>query len=230
MRQPLHKKIMLTLLLAVAAMLLLYFLVGRGLWAAYTGLTGEIAELQLLIAAAMPVADSLEREREALRLARMELAEYDHYFNNRLDEGLYLNEVGNEAIKHGVIVNEIQLGTVRVLTTHLERPVHITVTGDYRDVLGYLQRLTEIARHTEITEMAVRDAYVPPVRSSSRAETVEDQHNIQAPAKGMVVAKVLLVVSTGLEAESKQSPSGLEQMTMGRPNSFIQSVPARPFP
>lgn len=228
-RQPINSRIMLTLLLVVAAIILLYILVGRNLWVAYTGLTGKIVEQQQLVDAVMPLAGSLDRERKALGLARMELAEYDYYFNSQLDEGVYLTKVGNEAIIHGVIVNELQIGTVRVLATHFERPVHITVAGDYRDVLGYLHNLTEMVKQTEITELVVRDAYVPPVRSSSRFE-VEHHHYIGEAAKGIVVAKVLLVVRTGLNAEAKQSPNGLEQIPMGRPNSFIQSVTAIPSP
>lgn len=221
MRQPINNRIMLTLLLPVAVILLFSILVGRGLWVTYTALTEKINEHQLLIAAVEPLAGSLDREREALELARMGLTNYEHHFNSRLDDGLYLTEIGHEAVKHGVNVNELHLGTVSVLATHFEMPVQITIAGDYRDVLDFLQSLTAIANHTEITEMTVRDAYVPLVRSS-RSEAAEDSRYIRESAGGMVVAKVFLVVSTGLNAEVKELPGSLEQMTRGRPNSFIQ--------
>lgn len=222
MWQPINNRIMLTLLLSVAVILLFSILVGRGLWVTYAALTEKINEHQLLIAAVEPLAGSLDREREALELARMGLTNYEHHFNSRLDDGLYLTEIGHEAVKHGVNVNELHLGTVSVLATHFEMPVQITIAGDYRDVLDFLQSLTAIANHTEITEMTVRDAYVPPVRSSSRSEVAEDSRYIREAAGGMVVAKVFLVVSTGLDAEVKELPGSLEQTTIGRPNSFIQ--------
>ena len=213
-----RERILLAVVVAVAvAVVYLFYIVGP-LWREMLANREQIGVMTEKVRTEMDVAFLLEKSREDDAQARAALENSAKRFNIKMNDGLFIVQLGREMEKEKVYLDAYSPGQIVPGEIYLTMPVRMLVSGNYTQVMKIIRYLEAQTAMTELRTITIRA--LPQVVDADG----------QVTAKGQVAVDLLYIVY------SVQDPKGLivledmKKWTYGRKNPFYDLLPPPTVP
>ncbi|MEW6172696.1 MAG: type 4a pilus biogenesis protein PilO [Bacillota bacterium] len=165
------------------------------------------------------IVSSFRRAELAVQEAETRFSKVAPWFNNDVQDGTILVDIGLEAAKRGVAVTLVRPGESVKAEHYCELPFEFTVRGDYGQVLEFIDKVENLANASEIRRMEIK------------ALTLTENASVSpSSADGRVQANFTLVLYAAPTPENKLQLDALAEWAVGRSNAYQARGTTIPYP
>lgn len=230
--QP-REKILLAILGACVVLFALFYFLLIPQYDTFVTNREALLELENKARAAEELLSSEKAEKELAYRAAEKLNEVKPLFNNRMTDGLAVAHIGFEAMRTSVRIDSIIPSDIIDKGTHMELPVKFKVSGDYPDVVSFINKMEGLPNLSDLRSLTIQ----PEKAVVATAEdAVEEFTRTQAPSapgsdqSGRVTAEFELVIYSSVTAEERLKLEQAAGWQLGRQNAFRTPGYRSPFP
>jgi len=229
--QP-REKILLATLGACIVIFLLFNFILIPQYDAFSENRDRLTELETKAKVAENILSSEKAESELAAKATEKLNEVKPLFNNQMTDGLAVAHIGLEAMRTNVRINSFIPSDIINKGAHLELPVKFEVSGDYPNVVSFIQKMEGLPNLSDLRSLKIQ----PEKETTSTASAVQNFVKEQLPAtpgsdqNGRVTAAFDLVIYSSTAPEERLRLEQEAGWLTGRQNAFQTPGGASPSP
>ncbi|MBM7854510.1 Tfp pilus assembly protein PilO [Desulfohalotomaculum tongense] len=206
-----RERVLLLILLGLVISCLIYICLLGPQIREYLALSQEIKDTAQKLEQAKTASGKLVLEKKAVGITKISLEEMKKMFTREIRDGKLFIKLDTEAKNRNVVITEIITGEMTERQYYLEQPLDITVLGDYRNVLSYIQWLENTAQWANYSE--IKQFIIEPDQDDTGEKNV------------IVKSNLTLVFYSDPSPRGKLQVQHAPEDSIGRRNVFL--VPAQ---
>lgn len=226
-----REKILLVTLGACVVLFLSFYFLLIPQYDAFTRNRDHLEDLESKAKAAENVLASEKKESELAASAATQLGEVKPFFDNQMNDGLAVAQVGFEAMQANVRIDSFKPSDIVNKGSYLELPTKFEVSGDYLDVITFLQRM-EGAGMPNLADLRTLKIEPEKTKVASAESAVKNfmQESLDAGQNGRVTATFDLVIYASSTPEARLKLEQEAGWLVGRRNAFQTPGSVSPSP
>jgi len=230
--QP-REKIMLAILglICTCVILFKYLLIPQ--FIAYSENKNMLADLQSKVQVAESVVRSQNQETDLARRVNEQLSELNPLFNNKMNDGLALVDIGLKALESNVEIISFVPSAIVDKAIYLELPAKFEVRGDYRNVINFINKIEALPDLSELRTLKIepfKEKTAEAAVTSKQAYPVEAPNEVISTQDGRVIATFDMVTFTSPSPEDRLCIEQVLSWAIGRYNAFLTPDIVQPYP
>ena len=230
--QPREQILLATLGACVVLFVLFYFLLIPQ-YDAFARKREAMSQLEAKAKAAENVLSSEKAESGLAAKSTEKLNEVKSLFNNQMTDGLAVTYIGMEAMKTNVQINSFIPSEIVNKGAYLELPAKFEVSGDYPNVVSFIQRMEGLPNLADLRSLKIQPAKKVVVSAESAVQNFAKAQLPTAPGTdqdGRVTATFDLVIYSSATPEARLKLEQEAGWLLGRQNAYRTPGSTSPYP
>jgi|GEM_PF-1406795 len=197
----------------------------------YTADKTRLKDLQSKVQAAEAVVKSQDREIELANKAAEQLNEIKPLFNHEMGDGLALVHIGLKAAESRVEIVSFKPSNIVDKRMYLELPSNFEVRGDYRNVIGFIDRMEALPDLSELRTLKIQPEEKKKAAGAGAVQQASPDKDEDVPIQdGVITATFDIVTFTNPTPGARFNLEQVLRWAVGRYNAFQTPAAVTPYP